>query len=73
DIALQPNVCAVQAGASCHEASAVFEVSPSSAIPWVARWRQTGSVAALIRGAAVFYTHQWVPIVAQPTGSLNSG
>jgi putative transposase len=39
-------VGAVEAGASCHEAAAVFEVSPSSAIRWVARWRQTGSVAA---------------------------
>ena len=39
-------VGAVEAGASCHEAAAAFEVSPSSAIRWVARWRQTGSVAA---------------------------
>jgi transposase len=37
---------AVEAGASCHEAAAAFEVSPSSAIRWVARWRQSGSVAA---------------------------
>jgi transposase len=39
-------VRAVEAGASCHEAAAAFEVSPSSAIRWVARWRQSGSVAA---------------------------
>ena len=39
-------VRAVEAGASCHEASATFEVSPSSAIRWVARWRQSGSAAA---------------------------
>lgn len=39
-------VCAVEGGASCHEAAAMFEVSPSSAIKWVARWGQTGSVAA---------------------------
>jgi transposase len=39
-------VGAVEAGASCHEAAAAFEVSVSSAIRWVARWRQTGSVAA---------------------------
>jgi transposase len=39
-------VRAVEAGASCHEAAAGFEVSPSSAIRWVARWRQTGSLAA---------------------------
>jgi hypothetical protein len=39
-------VRAVEAGASCHEAAAAVEVSPSSAIRWVARRRQTGSVAA---------------------------
>jgi transposase len=39
-------VGAVEAGASCHEAAAAFEVSVSSAIRWVARWRRTGSVAA---------------------------
>lgn len=39
-------VRAVESGASCHEAAATFEVSASSAIRWVARWRQTGLVAA---------------------------
>src|SRR6266581_5279484 len=39
-------VRAVEVGASCHEAAVVFEVSPSSAIRWVARWRQSGSMAA---------------------------
>jgi putative transposase len=39
-------VGAVEAGASCHEAAAAFEVSPSSAIRWVGRWRRTGTVAA---------------------------
>ena len=39
-------VRAVEAGASCHEAAAAFDVSPSSAIRWVGRWRQTGSPAA---------------------------
>jgi transposase len=39
-------VRAVEAGGSCHEAAAAFEVSPSSAIRWVARWRQTGSAKA---------------------------
>ena len=37
---------AVEGGASCHEAAAIFEVSPSSAIKWVARWRRSGSAAA---------------------------
>jgi transposase len=41
---------AVEAGASCHEAAAIFEVSPSSAIKWVARWRRTGSLAAKLMG-----------------------
>ena len=39
-------VRAVEAGASCHEAAASFEVSVSSAIRWVARWRRTGSALA---------------------------
>jgi transposase len=39
-------VGAVEAGASCHEAAAAFEVSVSSAIRWVARFRRTGSAAA---------------------------
>ena len=39
-------VRAVEAGASCREAAATFEASPSSAIRWVSRCRLTGSVAA---------------------------
>jgi transposase len=39
-------VRAVEAGGSCHEAAAAFEVSASSAIRWVARWRRTGSLMA---------------------------
>ena len=46
-------VRAVEAGASCHEAAAGFEVSVSSAIRWVARFRQTGSVAAKPMGGKV--------------------
>jgi len=42
---------AVEAGASCREAAAVFEVSPSSAIRWVALWWRTGTVAAKPVGA----------------------
>jgi hypothetical protein len=38
-------VRSVEAGASCHEAAAAFEVGVM-AIRWVARWRGTGSVAA---------------------------
>ena len=39
-------VRAVEAGASCYEAAAAFEVSVSSTIRWVARLRRSGSVAA---------------------------
>ena len=39
-------VRAVEAGASCHEAAATFEIGVSSAIRWVAQFRQSGSVAA---------------------------
>ena len=39
-------VRAVEMGASCHEAAAAFEIGVSSAIRWVARWRQTGLAAA---------------------------
>src|SRR6267143_181047 len=39
-------VRAVEAGASCHEAAAAFEVGISLAIRWVARFRRTGSAAA---------------------------
>jgi len=39
-------VRAVETGVSRHEAAATFEVSPSSAIRWVTRWRQIGCLAA---------------------------
>jgi transposase len=39
-------VRAVEAGASCREAAALFEVGVSSAIRWVAQFRQIGSLAA---------------------------
>ena len=42
----------VEAGASCHEAAATFEVGVSSAIRWVARFRQTGSVQAKPMGGS---------------------
>ena len=38
-------VSAVQAGQSCHKAAARFGVSASTAIKWVRRSRETGSVA----------------------------
>jgi transposase len=39
-------VGAVAGGKSCYEAAAIFAVSPSSAIKWSRRRRETGSAAA---------------------------
>ncbi len=41
---------AVTGGKSCHEAAKLFAVSPSSAIKWSRRQRQTGSAAAKPQG-----------------------
>lgn len=38
-------VKAVAAGASCRSAALRFGVAPSSAIKWVARWRERGNVS----------------------------
>jgi transposase len=43
-------VRAVEAGASCRQAAARFEIGVSSAIRWVAQLRQTGDVAPKPRG-----------------------
>jgi transposase len=43
-------VRAVEAGASCRQAAARFEVGVSSAIRWVAQLRRTGNVAPKPRG-----------------------
>jgi transposase len=37
---------AVAGGASCRKAAATFQVSASTVIKWVQRWRATGSAAA---------------------------
>ena len=37
---------AVKGGMSARAAGRLFEVSKSSAVKWVARWRQTGQVTA---------------------------
>jgi transposase len=39
-------IAAVAAGRSAREAARVFQVSPSAAIKWVQRWRQSGSAGA---------------------------
>jgi transposase len=43
----------VEAGASRREAAERFEVSASSAIKWMQRWHETGSVAAKTNGGSV--------------------
>jgi putative transposase len=35
----------VEEGLSCHEAASQFEIGVSTAIEWVRRFRETGSVA----------------------------
>ena len=43
-------VGAIQAGMSRRQAAQVFEVSPSSAVKWMQKLRQTGSAAARAMG-----------------------
>ena len=43
-------VRAVEAGASCRQAAARFEIGVSSAIRWVAQLRETGDIAPKPRG-----------------------
>jgi transposase len=43
----------VEAGASRREAAERFEVSASSAIKWMQRWHETGSVAAKPSGGSI--------------------
>ena len=44
---------AVEAGASRREAAERFEIAPSSAIKWLQRWRESGSVAAKPSGGSI--------------------
>lgn len=44
---------AVEMGASRHEAADRFEVSVSSAVKWLQRWRESKSAAAKPRGGSV--------------------
>ena len=44
---------AVEMGASRHEAADRFEISVSSAVKWLQRWRKSGSAAAKLRGGSV--------------------
>lgn len=43
---------AVEEGASRREAAERFEISPSSAVKWLQRWRETGSAAAKPTGGS---------------------
>ena len=44
---------AVEAGASRHEAAERFDMSPSTVINWMQRWREDGSAAAKPSGGSV--------------------
>ena len=44
---------AVEMGASRHEAAELFEVSVSSAVKWLQRWREIRSAAPKPRGGSV--------------------
>jgi transposase len=44
---------AVEAGSSRREAADRFEIAPSSAIKWLQRWRESGSVAAKPTGGSI--------------------
>jgi transposase len=44
---------AVEMGASRHEAAERFEVSVSSAVKWLQRWRESGSSAPNPRGGSI--------------------
>ena len=66
---------AVEMGASRREAAELYEVSASSAIKWVQRWRETGSAAAKPRGGNVspldkFATQMLAVIAEQPDRTL---
>jgi hypothetical protein len=52
---------AVETGASRREAAERFEVSPSSAIKWMQRWHETGSVAAKPTGGSFSPLEPWKP------------
>jgi len=41
---------AIDKGTSCRQAAKLFGIGPSSAVKWAARWRRTGSYAAMPQG-----------------------
>ena len=65
----------VEMGASRREAADIYDVSASSAVKWVQRWRETGSAAAKPRGGSVsplerFTTEILAVIAEQPDLTL---
>ena len=46
-------IAIVEGGASRHEVAALFEVSPSSVIKWLRRWRDDGSSVSKPSGGSV--------------------
>jgi transposase len=43
-------IWAIEGGASCRQAAKRYEIGESTAIRWVARWRDTGSASARPQG-----------------------
>ena len=54
---------AVEAGASRREAGERFEISASSSIRWLQRWRESGSAAPKPRGGSVSPLEEFAPQV----------
>src|SRR5216684_5803463 len=66
----------VRSGASRREVAEHFDVSPSSVINWVRRWRETGSAAAKPSGGSVSRLENYAKwflklIAAQPDLTLD--
>ena len=66
---------ALEMGASRREAAELYDVSASSAIKWVQRWRETGSATARPRGGSVSpldkFARQILAVIAeQPDRTL---
>ena len=60
---------AVEMGASRREAAEIYDVSASSAVKWVQRWRETGNAGAKPRGGSVSqlerFTSQILAVIAE--------
>jgi transposase len=58
-------IARVEGGGSRREAAEHFEVSPSTAVKWVARFRQTGDCAAKPRGGSTSPLEKYADILLE--------